>query len=570
MTVVRVLPDVAAIDREFDYLLPAGATGEVEVGTMVRVPLHGRRVGGWITAVGVDPPAGVQLAEVAKVSGLGPTAEMIDLCRWAAWRWAGHLATFLRMASPPKMVHRLPPPGRSGSPEGESAWTFDEPRAVLRLPPAEDPLPYVEAATRLGPSLVVCPSVPQADRLAGELRRRRVAVASPSQGWAQGRAGGVTVVGTRSAAFAPVEGLSAVVVVDEHDQALQQEGSPTWHAREVCLERARRARVPALLLSPCPSPEALRRSPLRTVSRARERDGWPVVRVLDLRQEDRARTGLFASGLVTALPEAGRVLFVLNRTGRAGLLACRACRNLVRCERCEAAVRQDDDGNLHCPRCDLLRPQVCARCGGTVLSTIRVGVTRAREELAALLRAPVGDGEGPERFALGTEAVLHGPPADSAAVVFLEFDQELTATRYRAAEEALGLLARAARRVDGRRGVVVIQTRLPDHEVVRAALRADPALVLDAEMARREDVGFPPAVTMVLIGGDAAPRFVERLGQPPGVDIQRRGATWLARSTDRRTLLDALASVPRPPGRLRLQVDPVRLREPSRPVNASR
>ena len=50
--VVRVLPDVAAIDKEFDYLVPDGV--EAQVGDVVRIELHGRRVGGWIVAVDVE------------------------------------------------------------------------------------------------------------------------------------------------------------------------------------------------------------------------------------------------------------------------------------------------------------------------------------------------------------------------------------------------------------------------------------------------------------------------------------------------------------------------------------
>ena len=46
--VVRVLPDVPAIDRAFDYLVPDALGDQVRVGTMVRVPLHGRRVAGWV------------------------------------------------------------------------------------------------------------------------------------------------------------------------------------------------------------------------------------------------------------------------------------------------------------------------------------------------------------------------------------------------------------------------------------------------------------------------------------------------------------------------------------------
>ena len=109
--VVRVLPDVVAIDREFDYLVPARWLEAAVPGAMVRVPLHGRRVAGWITDVDVDPPAGVKLRELARVSGLGPPSDVADLCLWAAWRWAGRRATFMRAASPDSMVAA---PGRMG------------------------------------------------------------------------------------------------------------------------------------------------------------------------------------------------------------------------------------------------------------------------------------------------------------------------------------------------------------------------------------------------------------------------------------------------------------------------
>ena len=46
--VVRVLPDVPAIDKTFDYLVPDALRDQVRVGDVVRIELHGRRVGGWI------------------------------------------------------------------------------------------------------------------------------------------------------------------------------------------------------------------------------------------------------------------------------------------------------------------------------------------------------------------------------------------------------------------------------------------------------------------------------------------------------------------------------------------
>jgi primosomal protein N' (replication factor Y) len=142
-------------------------------------------------------------------------------------------------------------------------------------------------------------------------------------------------------------------------------------------------------------------------------------------------------------------------------------------------------------------------------------------------------------------------------------DQELLGMGYRSAEEALRLLALASRAVAGSgSGRVVVQTRRPDHVVLQAALHGDPARVSAVEAARRSLLGFPPAATVAVIGGTAGPGFVERLGAPLGVEVHGpdERENWLARSEDRTALLDALGAVDRPPGRLRLWVDPARTR----------
>jgi primosomal protein N' (replication factor Y) len=159
--------------------------------------------------------------------------------------------------------------------------------------------------------------------------------------------------------------------------------------------------------------------------------------------------------------------------------------------------------------------------------------------------------------------VLH--QLDAADVVaFLDFDQELLAPRYRAAEEALALLVRAGRLVGGRRGTgrVLVQTRLPGHEVVQAALLADPARASAAEATRRELMRFPPAAALADVSGAAAPPFVAALVAAGFDAVEILGPSdghWLVRAPDHATLLDALAATPRPPGRLRVAVDPLRL-----------
>jgi primosomal protein N' (replication factor Y) len=552
----------------------------VRVGDRVRVVLHGRRVGGWVVGTDVEPPPGVALRPLAKWSGRGPTPELIELAEWAAWRWAGRPASLLRTASPERVVLRLPAvPRRSLARERAvemdvmGALSAASPDAaarsealLVRLPPAAAVDPVVFAAVARGNALVLCPTAASARAVGAAVRRVGVPTALHPRDWALGAAG-ATVVGTRAAAWAPVGDLAAIVVIDEHDEAHRQEQAPTWHARDVALERARRAGVPCVMTSSCPSLEALDAARLVSPSRADERAGWPVVDVVDMRRQD-PRTGLLPPALVKLLHSDRRVLCVLNRTGRARLLACKACGELARCERCDAAVAQPGD-DLVCARCGTVRPTVCASCGASRLRTLRQGVTRVRDEIAALIGEPVdevtaasGAAEVPSsRVVVGTEATLH--QIDRAdAVAFLDFDQELLAPRYRAAEQALGLLARAARVVGGKAGGgrLVVQTHVPRHEVVQAALNADPTRVASAERDRRTQLRFPPVTAMAEVSGAAAGAFVGAIGGHLGVEVLGPSdGRWLVRAPDHRTLCDALAATPRPPGRLRVAVDPPRV-----------
>ena len=606
MTVVRVLPDVPAIDRHFDYLVPDDVGDQVRVGTMVRVPLHGRRVVGWVLATDVEPPPGITLAPISKVGGEGPPADVIELCRWAAWRWAGRLPALLRPASPPRAVPRRPAvrvrtaDPRAASPTIADALALGPGVHVAEVSPTTDLVSVAVAAAATGQALVVVPGVVAADHVATGLRRHGSAVARWPRDW-QAAAGGATVVGGRAAVFAPAPELSAIVVIDEHDESLQNESSPTWHARELAVERARRAGVPCVLVSPCPSLEAFTAQtpadgtpswslrgddpvPAPAVAEARSdrRSGWAPLTVVDRRGEDTGRSGLYSSRVIDAVRETARsgrrVVCVLNRTGRARLLACRGCGTIAECDACGAAVHLDDDGILVCPRCEARRPMVCLECGSSALSNLRLGVTRAREELEALAMEPVvaltgsdradsnattgPDASGGARIVIGTEAALHRV-ADPGLVVFLDLDQELLAQRYRASEECLALLLLASRQLGGRSrgGRLMVQTRRPEHEVVQAALRGAPGLVAEAEADRRRIVRFPPAATVAVVGGEAAAAYIEAVGTPLGVEVLGPNEDrWLLRADEPAALLDHLATVVRPPGRLRLRVDPARLR----------
>ena len=578
--VARVVPDVTGLDRAFDYVVPDALLSRVGIGTLVRVSLHGRRIGGWVVALGSGDPAlaTTKLLPVIKVTGNGPTQDTIDLGRWAAQRWAGPLRAFMVSASAPGAVVALPAPAHGGPvPEPTHSATTHLLRAgggVVRHPPAGDIIPVLLAACRLGPTLVVTPAVAQARLLSSRLRRAGRTVALMPQDWAQAAGGVDVVIGARGAVWAPCAELASIVVLDEHDEGLQEERQPTWHARDVAIERGRMAGVPVLLVSPCPSATAMFVTDADHVLRpsvSDERAGWPIVEIVDRTREDPWQTSLATSALIRQIRDPQRqVVCVLNAVGRARLLACRSCKALQRCEICEAAVHQRDDGQFECRRCGMVRPAVCQSCGAGAFAALRVGVTRLRDELEAAAGRPVvavaGKANDLESIAdagvyVGTEAVLHRVRrADT--VVFMDFDSELLAPRYRATEEALTLLARAARLVGGRGngGRILVQTNLPKHEVLDAVLHADPGRLMARELSRRQLLGFPPSAALGLVSGVGAAEFVGGLALAGVQSAATSDGTFMLRAPTWDALGTAIAGTPRPKAsRLRIQIDPPRL-----------
>ncbi|HEX3840494.1 MAG TPA: hypothetical protein VHU85_06870 [Acidimicrobiales bacterium] len=584
--VVRVAPDVPAIHRQFDYAVPESMRAVIGVGSRVRIDLHGRRVGAWVVADDVVPPEGVVPKPVALSSGEGPPAPVVALAEWAAWRWAGPLSSFLGTASPPRVVRRhparpgSPPPNPVPSPGGASVGILNEileggaGLSVVRLAPSLDAsLIALELLHRIGPSgvLVLVPSHARALLLADRIRRAGAPVALLPDEWEAASSGECVVIGIRSAAWAPLARVRAVVVLDAHDEAYQEERSPTWSAVDVVIERGRRDEAPVVLVTPCPPVVLLEPGRLVTTERAVERRGWPIIEVAD-RTADDPRTGLFSERLVQLVRSVldtptGRVVGILNRKGRARLLACAHCGALARCTRCGGPVAQKEPGGeLRCRRCDLARPAVCAECDSTRLKVVRIGVSRATEELSALAGVEAteltGDSEesvdASSRLVVGTEAALHRVPR-ADAVVFLDFDQHLLAPRFGAGEEALALLARAARLVGGRQsgGRILVQTRIPDHEVLRAAVHADPSLLADSERKLRQELALPPFGALALLRGPGSADYAGALGSDDRLSVSSPDPErWLVRAADHRVLCDALASTSRPAGRLRVEVDP--------------
>ena len=336
------------------------------------------------------------------------------------------------------------------------------------------------------------------------------------------------VVGARSALFLPFADLGVVIVDEEHDGAYKQEDGAVYHARDMAVVRGRLAACPVVLASATPSLEtwvnAEQGRYRRLILPARAGAGrLPEIRTIDLRRQVPERGRFLAPSLVTAVRETvagGRqALLFLNRRGYAPLTLCHSCGHRFECPNCSTwLVEHRFRGVLTCHHCGhtVRRPDSCPACGEIdALVACGPGIERIAEEAAELFPearrlvlssdVPGGAGrmkaelhafaEGEADIVIGTQILAKGhnfPLLDLVGVV--DADLGLAHGDPRAAEKTFQLIQQVTGRA-GRAGGAArafLQTRAPEHPVMRAIVAGDRKGFYERECEERRVAGMPP------------------------------------------------------------------------------
>jgi len=463
--------------------------------------------------------------------------------------------------------------------DSEVSLAVRELRSLLvQRGPLKSPVDVMVGAVVVGAMIVIVPTVVRARLFAASLKRHGLTVAVLPDEWDSAAGGVDVVIGSRTAVFARVPRLCSVVVIDEHDDSLREERTPTWHARDVAIERARQLDISCVLVSALPSVAAKVWAGDRVAKSVEQetRSEWPQIQLIDRTQDERWSNSLLSSEFIAELRDhSRRIVAVLNTKGRARLLASASCKSLARCATCDAAVEIGSTGQFSCPRCSMQRPQVCMKCSSAKFLTLKPGVSKLREEIAQAAGRKINEvvevtGGGDDAVAIdqskmlfiGTEAALHRVH-EADTVVFLDIDQELAAPRYRASEIVGSLLVHAARLV-GRSdmgGKVMVQTHSVDSPVLQAmtTLRIDEYLQSVSEM--RSFMKLPPFGALAQLSGTNIDEAINTLSKNVFVHVSAsHDGSYLVKASDWQVLADALSEIEAAKGvRLKVQVDPARV-----------
>lgn len=334
------------------------------------------------------------------------------------------------------------------------------------------------------------------------------------------------IVGTRSAVFAPCD--PAIIILDEEQEhSYKSENTPRYSAKEVAIWRGAKEKALVLLGSATPSIETMYRAksgdyalyhlPFRYGGRP-----LPEVDIVDMRKELKLGNGTSLSiplrERILATRAAGKqAILLLNRRGNSRALICVDCGKAPECPGCSQRLTYHSaNGRLMCHYCGFSRavPNRCPSCGGP-LKTVGVGTQRVQQELNELypemevsrmdadtVSATNTHEKILETFQkehipllLGTQMVAKGLNLPDVTLVgVLDADLSLYSGGYRAGETTFNMLTQVVGRA-GRGdtpGQAVIQTLVPEHQIIKLAAKQDYDGFYELEIGLRRVQNAPP------------------------------------------------------------------------------
>ncbi len=395
-------------------------------------------------------------------------------------------------------------------------------------------------------------------------------------------------VGPRSAVFAPVQRLGAIVVDEEHDGSYKQNSVPRYHARDAAVMRARLEGARVILGSATPSLESLDLAEQGRVATfgLPERIGarpLPPVEVIDLKTAARVPeagvipwTEALDGAVRGALERGEQAILLLNRRGFATFVQCPACGEVPRCPHCAIALTvHQTPPALRCHYCGHQEaiPEACRVCGHATQRMRGLGTQQLEQFVAGrfpqarIARMDLDTtstkwahhrilervARGEVDVLLGTQMIAKGLDFPNVTVVgVVDADTGLHFPDFRGAERTFQLVAQVAGRAGRgpRGGRVYVQTRVPQHPAIRAAAAHSVAAFAAAELPLRTppQPPYPPRIGLVrfvVTGEGSDPAHTAALAE--------RVASWLRRVSTARLAgaLTVLGPAPCPITRLR-------------------
>jgi len=316
---------------------------------------------------------------------------------------------------------------------------------------------------------------------------------------------GPIVIGTRSALFLPFR-PAGIIVLDESSPYYKQEESPYLNTRDVAVMRAYLENIPIYLCSEVPSIESFYNAKIgkyRLIeSEGRVKNNRHII-INRIRKGPFTReVNILSERLIKEindlLKKNQRVLLLLPRTGYS-IIYCRDCGKVLRCE-CEGVlVYYRNQKILRCRVCEnqIEVPFLCPYCNSSGLEHRSIGIERVKEILSDI-RGEKSEMEGQDSIMIALSSKKRPSGDLFSLAVMLDADIILNMPDYRAAEKLFQEVFLLRDQVKPG-GQIIVQTRVPEHEIFKYIRNLDYKGFAISELRLRRLHRLPPYGRLILI-----------------------------------------------------------------------
>lgn len=526
LPVARVLVDTGVfhLDQKYDYSVPEKLSDVVVPGVRVQLPFGNRETEGIVVERVVQPERAGTLKTITKV--LSPhvvaTPALLDLIDKAADFYCCNPWDLVRSAIPPRVagvdkeipvVHQASHVSKSRKP---TVFQSFKPFVSSH----EQISDIVSDFKNLGSVLIVAPDERDVEKIVESLSSTfnnvlKLSSASTREERYRNfllsmRLDSSIVVGTRSAIFAPVRNLAAIIIYKESSPDHYELRAPGWNSSAIAKMRAESEGLALVLTGFTPSVRVAHEIDARTIKFVNQRTQVNVQAFVP--SDGTLLPGRIFSEIKKALKK-GPVLFIAPRKGYGNALLCSHCRNVALCK-CGGRLSVASKGLAPtCVHCGSSFPAWrCSYCDRDKQYLAGRGIDRAAEEISrAFPGFPVVISAGDvikESVDSKPALVLSTPGAQPqvnggyAAVVVLDAIRFFSHTDINGQERARELLFETASMVNVDGQVLLV---LDDsHPVVAAIARWNIAPLLKRELADRDELMLPPSVSSAVLVTDQA------------------------------------------------------------------
>ena len=356
-------------------------------------------------------------------------------------------------------------------------------------------------------------------------------------------------IGARSAIFAPLENIGAIIIDEEHDTSYSSESAPRYQTVDIARLRAAYNGAKLILGSATPSVESFVKAKsgeynLITLKDRINGKPLPEIIIADMTKEvKRGNNTAFSAALREELDETlkcgKQAMIFLNRRGYSRTVMCRDCGYVAKCENCDVTLTYHSEENcLKCHYCGAKYRMIssCPDCGGKHVLYNGMGTQKVVSDLktlfpeARILRMDNDTVSGKDgqykilkQFSekqadilVGTQMIAKGHDFPAVTLVgILDADMSLYFSDYRSGERTFQLITQVSGR-SGRAdeaGKVVLQTCSPDNYILRYAVNYDYNGFFENEISVRQATSFPPysLICRVMVSSESNDKAVETL-----------------------------------------------------------